>query len=610
MVRNGGRRRARGRAGRRGMTVTARGGRTRAATGVTDAPYSPFFSPSRLVLERSDEQACSMSSTTLKKATFDDVAIYFSSEEWSQLDEDQKTIYRHVMEDNYQIMISLGYDIPKPEVLLLMEQGRDPCIQDHIDSARESIDGMVIVSDCPRESKQVASENSYPEIQTRESLPGLEKNKNVLHQAANLKQRNHEHTRGQDLSQRGIADLPNENLSQPTNSTEHWVVHQDNRKKELSECEKKADDQIKPALDHKGEAINQFHIDGKTFIVRSILAEKQKSEEQYKCQQCEKSFSKQFHLTAHERTHRKEKTYQCSGCERSFHHKSGLVAHQRIHSGATPHQCTECQQSFSYKSALIVHRKIHSNKKPQPVQTPQSVQNLQPMQKPQSMEKTNNAQPTFVLGGKPHKCSSCDKRFNDPALLVAHQKVHTEELPHRCSQCPKEFENASLLVVHLRTHMPDKPHKCDHCDKSFNNPLLLVNHKRIHSDESQHPCNQCTKSFNDPALLLAHKKTHTENKLPCGQGKEGISTTTQPVKLPYRCNHCDKSFAYQSLLNEHLKVHVGDKPHKCDHCEKSFNDPALLVAHKKTHSDAKYLNTKPMQKPPQGSQPSITSQKI
>ncbi|XP_029444014.1 zinc finger protein 182-like [Rhinatrema bivittatum] len=559
-----------------------------------------------------------------EEATFDDVAIYFSSEEWNQLDEDQKTIYKDVMTDNYEIMVSLGYDIPKPEVLVLMEQGRDPCIGD---SAGESIDIVLIdeddgkdpteanlfeVSDCPKESNQVEFENTHPEVQnfkTKESLLTLKRKENALQQSTGRKQWNDD---GRDLSQREVVDGHNENFNQPSNSAEHLLIHQEKRKKEVIECEKKVDDQTKLALgqrDHKGETINQFHIDGKTFIVRSILAEKQRSEDHYKCQKCERSFSKELHLTAHERTHRKEKIYQCTDCEKSFHHKSGILAHQRIHSGATPHQCAECQQSFSYKSALIVHRKIHSKK---PVQTPQLIQKLQLVQMLQPLDKTN-PQPVIQIGDKPHKCSSCEKRFNDPALLVAHQKVHAEDMPHRCSQCPKEFENAALLVVHLRTHMPDKPHKCDQCDKSFNNPLLLVNHKRTHTDESQHPCNQCTKTFNDQALLLAHKKIHIEKKPQCGQGKESGGTPIQEkpttVKLPYKCNQCDKSFSYQTMLNEHLKVHVGDKPHKCDKCEKSFNDPALLVAHRKTHTDLKYLNAKPVQTPPQGSQPSITSQK-
>ncbi|KAM4032514.1 uncharacterized protein ACNLHF_019731 isoform 1-T1 [Anomaloglossus baeobatrachus] len=116
-----------------------------------------------------------------------------------------------------------------------------------------------------------------------------------------------------------------------------------------------------------------------------------------------------------------EKIFSCSKCEKHFNRKSGLVIHERSHTGEKPYSCSECGKSFAKKSTLDGHQIIHT-------------------------------------GEKPFSCSECGKCFAHKSTLVAHERIHEEEKLFSCSECGKYFNQKSDLITHQRVHTGKKPY--------------------------------------------------------------------------------------------------------------------------------------------------------
>ncbi|KAK9719852.1 DNA-binding transcription factor [Basidiobolus ranarum] len=73
---------------------------------------------------------------------------------------------------------------------------------------------------------------------------------------------------------------------------------------------------------------------------------------------CPKSFSRQYNLTSHMRSHSNLRPYSCGFCPRSFARKHDLQRHTRLHTGSRPYECIACCKGFPRSDALSRHYRV------------------------------------------------------------------------------------------------------------------------------------------------------------------------------------------------------------------------------------------------------------
>ncbi|XP_067388050.1 zinc finger protein 436-like [Emydura macquarii macquarii] len=510
------------------------------------------------------------------------------------LDPHQKALYRDVMQESYDTLMSLEFPFLKAEAISRLEKGGKPRVPGRRGSKEREITTVTGTGDgkvSENEEENPLQEGAEP-AESPGMLPGG--SAGAVSQGLAGKRLGGAGRRRSKPTPQGAG------LEKLQDITAHQRTPEGQKPYRCEDCGKSfiwSSHLERHRRIHTGERPYACPECGERFTQSSHLRQHQLAhggERPYKCGDCGKRFGDPLALAAHRRGHLEDKPYRCAQCGKGFAWSSHLERHRRIHTGERPYRCGDCGEAFAQSAHLTKHRRTHT-------------------------------------GERPYRCLHCGKGFGDSSDLTRHKRTHTAgggrmrrcpgrkqsrathgkaQLEGKCGRrsqgpgessvtplreqgsqgchcrlgsktrrvqqegacgCPKESSEAIQCHeqpqdVQVPGPQPErKSYPCGHCGKIFAWSSHLERHRRIHTGERPYRCGECGEAFAQSAHLTKHRRTHTGER-------------------PYRCQHCGKGFIESSDLARHRRTHTGEKPYRCEQCGKGFSVRSALAKHRRRHA--------------------------